>query len=160
MILEAVLQKYRSRGMYPYENWASDHESFSLLKDLWFEVFEKYNILKEFDTDQEVFQAEGSYIVSLRSCNKHILVYPLPQSAEYDFDFYLKPVLDADGNSISGSARLVIDCKLSSTHIGAAVDLLKRFEECDISCESDRDNVYDSFYSTFGHLLAYQRDGT
>ena len=159
-MIEAVLQKYRSRGMPPYDNWASDSESFFLLQKLWLDIIEQSGVLQGYVADQEVLQIEGSYIISLRKQNKKLLVYSLPRSADYNFDFYLKPVLDDKGNPITDSVLLVIDCKLIPSYLHTTIDILKNFGNFTIDCENDRDNFYNFLYSSYGHLLAYQRDGT
>ena len=159
-MIEAVLQKYRNRGMPPYDNWASDSESFFLLQKLWLDIIEHSEVLQGYVADQEVLQIEGSYIISLRKQNKKLLIYPLPRSADYSFDFYIKPVLDDKGNPITDSALLVIDCKLSSSYLYAIIEILKSFEDVTIDCQDDRDNFYNFLCSSYGHLLAYERDGT
>lgn len=159
-MIDLILRKYKSRGMFPYDNWASDPESFFLLQKLWLDIIEQSGVLVGYVADQEVIQQDGSYIISLRKENKRLVIYPLSSHADYSFDFYLKQVLDNNGNPMRDSVMLVLDTKLDAPYLGATVEIFKSFEGSALDSQSSQDKFYSDLFSLHGHLLAYNSDGS
>lgn len=159
-MIAKILEKYTCRGSFPYDNWASDAESFFLLQKVWLDIIEKYSIFVEYLADQEVIQQDGSYIVSLRNESKRVLIYPLSSNSDYGFDFYLKHPLDRSGSQDTKLSMLVLDCKLSLPYLEAAVGLLKKFDDSTVGSTDRQDALYHHLHSSYNYLLAYHADGS
>ncbi len=161
-MIESILHEYSKKGNFPYDEWPENPESFFLLQNVWLDILSDSGTLLDYQAGQQITPIPESCIVSLKKKDeqviKHVMIYTIESTEDYNFNFYLKPILHEGGILSDKDTTMVADAKLEPRFVRACIDIVKEFETARITSSRSRDLLYDQLYAKYGNLLAYTRD--